>query len=131
MEMVRKESIGNIAIKEMTGVGVEPLEHEAMFIDTLKDCMPGTETKECKTFIPNGSKERIAVLTPPGKMAMRLLKFINIVLMEGKKSKDGDFASRQVDVIPTTHMVSIYNIVSFVSLIFVTVRQGAIVNWND
>lgn len=37
-------------------------------------------------------------------MTTSLLKFIRIVLMKGRKEKDGDFAATQVDVIPTTHM---------------------------
>jgi len=113
LHMVAKESIGNIAVKAMKSIVIEPLEHEKMFTETLKDCMPSIEEdgnnnknkKECMTFIPEGSKERIAVLTPPGKMNESLLKFIRIMLMKGKKDNDGEFAAAQVEVIPTTNMV--------------------------
>ena len=123
--VVAKESIGNVPINNaMKSIGTEPLEHEIMFIDTLKDCMPtikfdedvdeeekrknGGHQKECKTWVPEpeGSKERIAVLAPPGKMTANLLKFIRIVLMKGKKGNDGEIAATQVEVIPDTHMVS-------------------------
>jgi hypothetical protein len=115
MHVVAKERIGNIDLEAMKSISTEPLEHEKMFINTLKDCIPSVEQvsnenkgkKECKTFIPEGSKERIAVMAPPGKMDVSLLKFIRIVLMKGKKGNDGEFAATQVEVIPTTNMVSI------------------------
>ena len=104
--VVAKESIGNVPMNAMKSIGTEPLEHEIMFIDTLKDCMPSINKDKCKTFVPEGSNERIAVLAPPGKMTESLLKFIRIVLRKGKKGKDGEIAATQVDVIPGTHMVS-------------------------
>ena len=107
-----KESIGNIPFIAMNSVDSDPLEHEAIFIDTLKDCIPSNEgrdgeknKKECKTFVPEGSKERIAVLAPPGKMTPNLLKFIRAVLMKGKKGGNGEFAAAGVEIIPETHMV--------------------------
>ena len=115
VHVVAKDSIGNIPIKAMKSIGTEPLEHEIMFTDTLKDCMPNTEMygndskrkKECKMFVPEGSKERIAILAPPGKMDASLLKFIRIVLMKGKKGFNGEIAATHVEVIPATNMVSI------------------------
>lgn len=112
IHVMAKESIGNIAVNDMKSINAEPLEHENLFTHTLKDCMPSIEQgldkkkkKECKTFVPEGSKERVAVLAPPGKMDASLLKFINIVLSKAKK--EGEFASTQVEVIPVTNMVSI------------------------
>jgi len=106
-----KESIGNIPFIATNSIGPDPLEHEAIFIDTLKDCIPSNEgrdggknKKECKTFVPEGSKERIAVLAPPGKMTPNLLKFIRVVLMKGKKEGNGEFAATGVEIIPESHM---------------------------
>jgi hypothetical protein len=131
-QMEAKESIGNIPVKSMKSTAAEPLEHETMFTDTLKDCMPSIEEdgdnnkkkkkKECMTFIPEGSKERIAILTPPGKMNESLLKFIRIVLMKGNKGNGGEFAAAQVEVIPATNMVSIH---CFAAFMIVVVQQGA------
>lgn len=139
LHMAAKESIGNIAVGAMKSIDTEPLEHEKMFTDTLKDCMPSIgqdgnkkkKKKECMTFVPEGSKERIAILTPPGKMNASLLKFIRIVLTRGKKGNDGEFAAAQVEVIPTTNMVSIHLFHSFAAFMLVTVRQGAFPGQNE
>lgn len=136
LHMVAKESIGNIAVTAMKSIVIEPLEHEKMFTDRLKDCMPSIEEdgnnnknkKECMTFIPEGSKERIAVLTPPGKMNESLLKFIRIMLMKGKKDNDSEFAAAQVEVIPTTNMVSVH---CFAAFMIVVVQQGAIPGYKE
>ena len=44
-----------------------------------------------------------------------LLKFIRIVLSKGRKGRDGEIAATQVEVIPTTNMVSICRCVGIVS----------------
>lgn len=110
VHVVAKDSIGNIPIKAMKSIDPERLEHERMFTDTLKNCMPGTEQngnenktkKKCKTFVPEGSKERIAIMAPPGTMDASLLQFIRIVLMKGEKGDE--IAATQVEVIPATNM---------------------------
>lgn len=112
--VVSKEKIGNIPIKSMKMIDPERLEHESMFTHTLKDCIPSTEAisneknkkKECKTFVPEGSKERIAVMAPPGKMDSNLLKLIQIVLRDGKRGQNGEVAAAQVEVIPISNIVS-------------------------
>lgn len=111
--VVSKEKIGNIPVKSMKMIDPERLEHESIFTHTLKDCIPNTEAsdnekkkkKECKTFVPEGSKERIAVMAPPGKMDSSLLKFIQVVLRDGK-SQNGEIAAAQVEVIPISNIVS-------------------------
>ena len=115
IQAVERESIGNIAVSSMKSIGIVPLEHESMFTNTLKKCIPTVgkdgqkrkNKKECKTFIPEGSKERIAILSPPGRMHKSLLEFLRILLMNSEKGSDGEIAATQVDVIPTTNMVSI------------------------
>ena len=112
VHVTSEESIGNIPIDAMVSIGTEPLEHEKMFEDTLKDCMPFVfedgdrkkNKKECKTFVPEGSKERIGVLAPPGKMTSALVKFINIVLAKAKKEGGDEIAATGAEVISTTHM---------------------------
>lgn len=110
--VVSKQKIGNIPIKSMKMIDPERLDHESMFTHTLKDCIPSTEAisneknkkKECKTFVPEGSKERIAVMAPPGTMDSNLLKLIQIVLRDGKRGQDGEVAAAQVEVIPISNI---------------------------
>ena len=114
-DVIAEDSIGNVPIEEMKALSPEPLEHEKMFTDTLKDCMPTAELngsdnkrkKECKTFVPEGSKERIAIMAPPGKIDASLLKFIRVVLRRVKNGDDREFAATNVEVVPTTNMVSV------------------------
>ena len=107
-----REKIGSVPITAMS-INPERLSHEAMFTRTLKDCIPNAEAtpngkkkKECKTFVPEGSKERIAVMAPPGKMDSNLLKFIQTVLSKGEKGQNGEIAATQVEVIPISNIVS-------------------------
>ena len=114
-DVIAEDSIGNVPIEEMKALSPEPLEHEKIFTDTLKDCMPTAELngsdnkrkKECKTFVPEGSKERIAIMAPPGKIDASLVKFIRVVLRRVKNGDDREFASTNVEVVPTTNMVSV------------------------
>lgn len=110
--VIAEDMIGNVPVDAMKSMNLEPLEHESMFIDTLKDCIPNTsdgengkgEKKECMTFIPEGSKERIAVLAPPGEMTQNLAGFLHIVLKKGRRGKGG--ADSEMEIVPSTHMVS-------------------------
>lgn len=114
-EAIHHEAMGGQSIS------VDPLEHEIVFIDTIKDCIPGgngngndnkknkNKKEKCGTFIPNEESgiERVAVLAPPGTTTKMLLKFINIVLMKGMKTgKDGTNVSAKtlIEVLPVTNM---------------------------
>ena len=114
-EAIHHEAMGGQSIS------VDPLEHEIMYIDTIKDCIPGNgndnnkkkknKKDKCGTFIPNEESgiERVAFLAPPGKTTKMLLKFINIVLMKGmKEGKDGKNVSAKtvIEILSDTHMVS-------------------------
>ena len=119
-EAIHHEAMGGQSIS------VDPLEHEIMYIDTIKDCIPGNgndndekkkkkkkkKKDKCGTFIPNEESgiERVAFLAPPGKTTKMLLKFINIVLMKGmKEGKDGKNVSAKtvIEILSDTHMVSL------------------------
>mmetsp|Transcript_33463 Transcript_33463/g.78917 ORF Transcript_33463/g.78917 Transcript_33463/m.78917 type:complete len:399 (-) Transcript_33463:1006-2202(-) len=110
-----EDSIGNIPINAMVSISAERLQHEDMFVNTLKECIPTTDEtedggkkkkkkKECKTFVPEGSKERIAVLAPPGKMSPSLSKFVRFVLAKGKKAGSDKVAMEGIEIVPNTHM---------------------------
>eukprot|EP00537_Pseudo-nitzschia_pungens_P004896 CAMPEP_0172360308 /NCGR_PEP_ID=MMETSP1060-20121228/4360_1 /TAXON_ID=37318 /ORGANISM="Pseudo-nitzschia pungens, Strain cf. cingulata" /LENGTH=397 /DNA_ID=CAMNT_0013082267 /DNA_START=230 /DNA_END=1423 /DNA_ORIENTATION=- len=113
--VLSEDSIGNIPINAMVSVSAERLQHEDMFVNTLKECIPTTDEaedggkkkkkkKECKTFVPEGSKERIAVLAPPGKMSPSLSKFVRYVLAKGKKAGSEKVAMEGIEIVPNTHM---------------------------
>jgi hypothetical protein len=75
--------------------------HEEMFTSTLKQCLPAETDEKCKTFVPE-STERIGVITPPGTVAISLLKLINTVVANGKK-EDGS-GVQKIEIIPTSHI---------------------------
>jgi hypothetical protein len=62
------------------------LNHEQMFLETIKACIPGTEDTNCGTFIPpnNDNKQRIAIIAPPGQMSNMLWKWVETVLAKHK-----------------------------------------------
>ncbi|KAG7374248.1 hypothetical protein IV203_013343 [Nitzschia inconspicua] len=84
-------------------VGTEPLEHEEMFTNTLKNCLPAEKGKECKTYIPE-STERIGIIAPPGLMATYLFKLMNSVVAHGKKSSGSKVTNTTFEIIQTTHI---------------------------
>lgn len=84
-------------------IGTEPLEHESMFIDTLKSCLPAEGDKSCNTFVPgDGTTERIGILAPPGTTTDALLKLVSFLVKVGKKEEAGKVT--KLEVIPTTHI---------------------------
>lgn len=126
-----REKIGSVPITAMS-INPERLGHETMFTRTLKDCIPNAEAtpngkkKECKTFVPEGSKERIAVMAPPGKMDSTLLKFIQTVLSKGENGQNGEIAATQVEVIPISNIVSAVPGATFQNLHFAG-SEGSVV----
>jgi hypothetical protein len=80
-------------------VGTEPLEHEFMFAETIKSCMP-EKNKHCKLFIPeNTTTQRVAVIAPPGDMANAFQRLLEWVVARAQQKKKVDIA-----LIPTTHV---------------------------
>jgi hypothetical protein len=77
------------------------VQHEEMFIKTLKSCLPSEKGDKCKTFVAE-STERIAILAPPGQTTTQLLKLIRSVVAKGQKEKGS--TTQQLEIIPTTHM---------------------------
>jgi hypothetical protein len=83
-------------------VGTEPLEHESMFIDTLRSCLPNEGETNCNTFVPgDGTSERIGILAPPGSTTKALLKLVSFLAKDGRKGDEGKVT--QLEVISTTH----------------------------
>lgn len=76
------------------------LPDEAMFSKTLKQCLPA-ENRKCKTYVPENSGHRIALLAPPGDMTKSFSKVVEHILNSAKhQTKDGI----DIEWIPTTHM---------------------------
>jgi len=66
---------------EDSSISVSELDHELLFQETIRSCIPGRENKgqTCRTFIPepidaDKKVQRIAVLAPPGDISDSLLK---------------------------------------------------------
>ena len=80
-------------------VGTEPLEHEYIFWNTIKSCLPESN-KNCKLFIPeNTTTQRVAVIAPPGDMANAFQQLLALVVAGAQRKKNVDIA-----LIPTTHI---------------------------
>jgi hypothetical protein len=76
------------------------LPDESMFSKTLKQCLP-TENKKCKTYVPENSGQRIALLAPPGDLTRSFSNVVEHVLIAARsKTKEGI----EIEWIPTTHM---------------------------
>lgn len=80
-------------------VGTEPMEHEYMFRDTIKSCLPKSN-KHCKLFIPeNTTTQRVAVIAPPGDMANAFQHLLELAVDQAQLKTKVDIA-----LIPTTHI---------------------------
>lgn len=75
------------------------LASEHFVYKTLKQCLPQVNTK-CKTFIPENSGQRIALLTPPGDLATRFSTLVRAVISRAEELD----TSLNIDFIPTTHI---------------------------
>lgn len=79
------------------------LQHEEMFTNTLKSCLPAQKGKACKTYMPE-STERIGIIAPPGSMTTSLLRLIEFVVAHSKKADGSKVTNTTFEIIPTTHM---------------------------
>ncbi len=76
-------------------------QHEDMFTNTLKSCLPSEKGEACKTFVPEMT-ERIGILAPPGQTATALVNLIQSAVAHGKKGEGAK--TTKLEIIPTTHM---------------------------
>ena len=102
-----KDPPAPVKSQPLHALGIVRLTNELMFDDTLKSCMPGVDDegekkKKCGTYIPDGSKERIGILAPPGTVADALTWLLGQVVST-RKRKDKP-AKEIMEIIPTTHM---------------------------
>lgn len=96
-------NVENHPAMAVRAVGTEPLDHESMFVDTLKSCLPNEGEKNCNTYVPgDGTTERVGILAPPGSTTKTLLKLVNFLTKHGRTGPDGKVI--QLQVIPTTHI---------------------------
>ena len=73
--------------KPVETVDSELLEHEQQFLSTIKSCIP-SENPKCKEYIPenNGNAQRIALISPPGKMSEMLWHWVEKVVKQHHKT---------------------------------------------
>ena len=87
--------------KPVETVDSELLAHEDDFLRTIKSCIPGKD-KQCGMFISEKvGKQRIAVISPPGRMGDMLWKAIQKVTKQHEKvlSKTTPF-----ELLPGSHV---------------------------
>eukprot|EP00980_Cylindrotheca_fusiformis_P010349 scaffold2299_cov131-Cylindrotheca_fusiformis.AAC.36 len=76
------------------------LPSEWMFTKTLKHCLP-KENKKCKTYVPENSGQRIALLAPPGELTRLFSSLVEQILKSAKyQTRDGI----GIEWIQTSHM---------------------------
>jgi hypothetical protein len=81
-------------------VQIQPLKHEQILLDIVKtkSCLPQIK-KSCKTFVPENSGERVALIAPPGDMTNSFFRLLQMVLGRAHKKH-----KIEIELIPTTHM---------------------------
>ena len=80
-------------------VGTEPLEHEELFSDSIKSCLPETNN-HCKLFVPeHTTAQRIAVLAPPGEMDKAFFRLLQVIVGRAGRKKNVD-----IELVSTSHV---------------------------
>jgi hypothetical protein len=101
--LIRKDPLPSKAELDITEV--EDLDHEELFYNTIKSCIPA-EKKKCKEFVPdNGDAkkvQRVALLSPPGVISVSLLNRMEQVMMQHNHRHSED--SLNIDIITTSHV---------------------------
>lgn len=86
-------------------IEVEDLDHEELFYNTIKSCIPA-ENKKCKEFVPDNGEakkvQRVALLSPPGDISLSLLNRMEQVMMHHNHRHSVD--SLDIDIITTSHV---------------------------
>jgi hypothetical protein len=79
---------------------LQPLKHEQVLFDIVKtkSCLPQIK-KKCKTFVPENSGQRVALIAPPGDMTNSFFRLLQVVLRRAQKKH-----KIEMELIPTTHM---------------------------
>ena len=89
---------------------VEALDHEEMFQQTIKNCLPAKDAK-CKQFIPDNSKtapgdikkvQRVAMIGPPGDITYSLRKHVEKIVEQHNKRRNK--IDLDIEFIDTTHV---------------------------
>ena len=86
--------------KSVRTVQIQPLKHEQVLLDIVKtkQCLPQIK-KSCKTFVPENSGQRVALIAPPGDMTNSFFRLLQVVLGQAQKKH-----KIEMELIPTTHM---------------------------
>jgi hypothetical protein len=86
--------------KTVRTVQILPLKHEQVLLDIVKEksCLPQVK-KRCKTFVPENSGQRVALIAPPGDMTNSFFRLLQVVLGRAQKKH-----KIEIELIPTTHM---------------------------
>jgi hypothetical protein len=81
-------------------VQIQPLKHEQVLLDIVKtkSCLPQIK-KTCKTFVPENSGQRVALIAPPGDMTNSFFRLLQEVLGRAQEKH-----KIEMELIPTTHM---------------------------
>jgi hypothetical protein len=78
------------------------LSNELLFSSTFRECID-VDTKKCKQYIPSGtSRQRIAVLAPPGKAVDEYFKILKNALITFYGSEEK--MNQELDVFQTSHV---------------------------
>ena len=87
-----------LAFAPVRPVRIQPLKHENILLETMKQCLPQAN-KKCKTYIPENSGQRVALLAPPGDMTYLFFHLLEYIVARTKKKREIN-----MELILTTHM---------------------------
>ena len=80
-------------------LNVEVLEHEGLFHQTIKSCLP-TTNKNCKLYVPEKTKvQRVAVMVPPGHFGLNFHRLLQAIVAQTRTTQQID-----LELIPTNHV---------------------------
>lgn len=83
----------------MLKVEAEKLEHESIFHEKIKSCLP-ERSKKCNLYVPEKTTaQRVAVMAPPGKFGVNFFKLLQEMVVQASKTHEVD-----LELIPTNHV---------------------------
>jgi hypothetical protein len=81
----------------LSKVGV--LEHEGLFHQTIKSCLPELN-KKCNLYIPEGTTaHRVAVMAPPGDFGVNFHRLLQGIVVHARRTQQ-----IELEIIPTNHV---------------------------